>query len=104
MIGVLSCVCVDFESHGVVPVAIRGGVDVVGVCADEVVPVDVDGEPVWAVCMFGDSRFYTIWYEDSTFCFGIGVVCVVLVSLHVSRIPVLGFLDQYYSVFAEFEG
>ena len=78
--------------------------DVVGVCADKVVPVDVDGEPVWTVCVFGDSGFYAIWYEDSTLCFGVSVVCVVLVSLHVSRIPVLGFLDQYYSVFSEFDG
>ena len=104
MVRVLGCVCVDFESHGVVPVAIRGGVDVVGVCADEVVPVDVDGEPIWAVCMFGDSRFNAVWYENSAFCFRIGVVGVVLVSLHVSRIPVLGFLDQDYGMFAEFEG
>ena len=104
MVGILGGVCVDFESHGVVPVAIGGGMDVVGVCADKVVPVDVDGEPVLAVCVFGDSGFHAIWNEDSTFCFGVCVVCVVLGSLHVSRIPVLGFLDQYYSVFSQFDG
>ena len=100
MVGILGGVCVDFESHGVVPVAIRGGVDVVGVCADEVVPVDVDGEPVWAVCMFGDSRFNAVWYEDSAFCFCIGVVSMVLISLHVPRVPVLGLLNHYYGVFS----
>ena len=104
MVGVFGGVCVDFLSHGVVPVAVGRGVDIVGVCADNVITVDVNGEPVLAVCVFGDSGFHTVWDEDSTFCFGVGVVCVVLGSLHVSSIPVLGFLDQYYSVFAEFEG
>ena len=104
MVGVFGSMCVDFLPHGVVSVAVSRGVDIVGVCADNVITVDVNGEPVLAVCVFGDSGFHTIWDEDSTFCFGVGVVCVVLGSLHVSSIPVFGFLDQYYSVFAEFEG
>ena len=78
--------------------------DVIGVCADDVVAVDVDGEPVLAVCVFGDSGFHTIWDEDSTFCFGVSIVSMVLVSVHVSRVPVLGFLDQYYSVCCRVRG
>lgn len=104
MVRVFGGVCVGFLSHGVVPVAVGSGVDVIGVCADDVVAVDVDGEPVLAVCVFGDSGFHSVRDEDSAFCFGVSVVCVVLRSLHVSGVPVFGFLDQYYGVFAEFEG
>ena len=104
MVGVFGSMCVDFLPHGVVSVAVSRGVDIVGVCANNIITVDVNGEPVLAVCMFGDSVFHIIWDEDSAFCFGVGVVSVVLGSLHVSGIPVLGFLDQDYGMFAEFEG
>ena len=104
MVGVFGSMCVDFLPHGVVSVAVSRGVDIVGVCANNIITVDVNGEPVLAVCVFGDSGFHSVRDEDSTFCFGVSVVCVVLRSLHVSGVPVFGFLDQYYGVFAEFEG
>ena len=93
MVWVFGGVCVDFLSHGVVPVAVGSGVDVIGVCADDGAAVDVDGEPVLSVCVFSDSGFHSIRDEDSAFCFSVGVVCVVFRSLHMSSVPVFGFLD-----------
>ena len=87
------CVCVDFLSHDVVSVAVGSGVDVIGVCADNSIAIYVDGEPVLSVCVFCDSVFHSVRDEDSAFCFYVCVVCVVLRSLHVSSIPVFGFLE-----------
>ena len=92
MVRVLSAVCVDFLSHVVVPVAVSRRVDVVGMCSDDRVAVDVAGEPVLSVCVFRDSVFHSGRDEDSAFCFDVCVVCVVCGFVHVSSVPILGFL------------
>ena len=93
MVRVLSGLCVDFLSHVVVPVAVSRRMDVVGMSADDRVAVDVDGEPILSVCVFRDSVFHSVWDEDSTFCFDVCVVSVVLGFVHMSGIPVFGFLE-----------
>ena len=93
MVRVLSGACVNFLSHVVVPVAVSGRVDVVGVCTDYRVAVDMDGEPVLSVYVFRDSVFDSVWDEDSAFCFDVCVVSVMLGFVHVSGVPVFGFLE-----------
>ena len=56
------------------------------------------------MCVFGDSLFDVVGDQDSAFGSDIGVVCVALCSVHVSCVPVLSFLYEYYCMFPEFGG
>ena len=92
MVRVFGGACVDFLSHVVVSVAVGRRVDVIGMCADDSIAIDMDGKPVLSVCVFCDSVFHSVGDEDSAFCFDVCVVCVVLGSVHVSSVPVFGFV------------
>ena len=93
MVRVLCGVCVYFLSHVVVSVAVGGRMDVVSVCADDRVAVYMDGNPVLSMYVFRDSVFDTVWDEDSAFCFNVCVVGVMWRFMHVSGVPIFGFLE-----------
>ena len=56
------------------------------------------------MCVFGYPVFDVVRDEDSAFRSRVGIVCVVVGFVHVSCVPVLGFLEEYYGVFAKFRG
>ena len=96
VVRVFCGVGVYFLSHIVVSVAVGGRMDVVSVCADDRVAVYMDGNdgnPILSKYVFRDSVFDSVWDEDSAFCFDVCVVSVMLGFVHVSGVPVFGFLE-----------
>ena len=68
-------------------------------CADDSVSVYVNGYPILSMYVFSDPVFYSVWNEDSALGFHVCVVCVVWGFVHVSGVPVFGFLEEDYGVF-----
>ena len=48
---------------------------------------------ILSVYVFRDSVFDSVWDEDSAFCFDVCVVSVMLGFVHVSGVPIFGFLE-----------